>query len=146
MKTLTLADIMSPRPFVLHPHDRVGRALHQMSVLWIHHLPVVDHTGRVVGLVSHRDLLAAERPDDRVGDLMRRDVKTVSPETAPHEVAHLLLRHRIGCVPVTDDGGHLVGIVTVTDFVRVAYVLLGGQLPLDEVELGEPTELEERSL
>jgi CBS domain-containing protein len=44
-----------------------------------------------------------------------------------------LLRHKIGCVPVTDERGRLVGIVTETDFVRAAYVLLGGRVPVEEL-------------
>jgi len=64
-------------------------------------------------------------------------VKTVGPETPAHEAAYLLLRYPIGCVPVTDGGGRLLGIVTETDFVRIAYQHMGGQVPVDQIEAEE---------
>ena len=50
-------------------------------------------------------------------DLMSTDVVTVAPETPLRDVAKTLLRHRISAVPVVDDGGALVGIVSEGDLV-----------------------------
>jgi CBS domain-containing protein len=54
---------------------------------------------------------------------MSTEVITVAPETPADEAARLLLTNKLGCVPVVDPGG-IVGIVTETDFVRVAYAML----------------------
>jgi CBS domain-containing membrane protein len=138
MDPLRVSDIMSPDPIALYLDDRVHEGLEEMNISGIHHLPVLDDEGRLVGVVSHRDLLAArEQGEEPVATLMQRDVKTVSPDTLAHEAAYLLLRHGIGCIPVTDNDANLLGIVTVTDFVRIAYALLGGQVPVEQTEKEE---------
>src|SRR4051812_8856783 len=53
-----------------------------------------------------------------VGDIMTRDVITVSKETAIRELAELFTRHRIGSIPVVNGEGNLEGIVTETDLVE----------------------------
>ena len=134
----TVADVMTTTPTVLHGDDRMGRAAREMEIGLFRHLPVVDRRGHLVGLVSHRDVVGARaRPVRVVADAMQTDVKTVGPETPAHEAAYLLLRHKIGCVPVVDAQGRLVGIVTESDFVRVAYSLFGGRVPVGQLELEE---------
>jgi CBS domain-containing protein len=135
MKSLTVAEMMTREPTALPPQATVRRAREELDLSRIRHLPVVDRAGVLVGVVSLRDLLVAgEDPHLRLEQIMQTDVKTVGPDTQAHEAAYLLLRHAIGCVPVTDDGGRLVGIVTETDFVRIAYQHLGGQVPVDQLE------------
>lgn len=134
---VTVAEIMTPSPFVIGAADRVGQALRQMQLGSFRHLPVVDEENRVVGIVSQRDLLTAETGSVSVGSVMCADVKAVRPETAAHEAAYVLLRHKIGCVPVLDDDGVLVGIVTETDFLHVAYTALGGRVSVEELEMEE---------
>lgn len=135
---MRVAEIMTGDPTILHPSDPMERAAEEMKLGQIHHLPVVDRNNLLVGIISHRDVLAASANLDRRADqLMTTDVKSVGPDTAAHEAAYLLLRYGIGCVPVTNDAGVLVGIVTEADFVRVAYRLLGGVVPVDQIELEE---------
>lgn len=136
---MRVEDMMTRDLLVLRKTDMVSRARLEMDMSGIRHLPIVDANNYLIGLVTQRDVLAA---DDEAGDpistIMREDVITVSPETPAHEVAYLLLRHSIGCVPVTNSKTHeLLGIVTETDFVRVAYTKLGGQVPVDEIEQEE---------
>jgi CBS domain-containing protein len=49
-------------------------------------------------------------------------VVTVSPQTALADAAELLVRHKIGCVPVVDPHGKLVGLLTDTDLLAAAYL------------------------
>lgn len=135
---MRVADIMTDRPTTLTPEDRLERAMEEMRLGEIRHLPVVDEHGVLVGILSQRDVLAAgSNPRRRVCDVMTEEVMTVGPEVAAHEAAYLLLRYPIGCVPVTDDAGVLLGIVTETDFVRAAYQLLGGKVSVEQIELEE---------
>jgi CBS domain-containing protein len=101
----------------------------------LRHLPVVDESGKLVGLVSHRDILRAQissltgltdrekraRQDNvRVDQIMTRDVWTAGPDTFASNAGRLLLDHRFGCLPVVDSVGQLVGIVTERDYLRFA--------------------------
>ncbi len=126
---------MSQNPVAVHADDRLSKAAQTMSEVAIRHLPVVDRSGLLIGLLSHRDVLAAGDLSKRVSDVMRTDVKAVAPDTFAHEAAYLLLHYKIGCLPITDASGKLIGIVTEGDFVRVAYTLLGGRIPIGELEI-----------
>jgi CBS domain-containing protein len=101
----------------------------------LRHLPVVDDEGRLVGLVSHRDLLRAQistltgltadqrrarQEDVRVRELMTRDIWTVTPETLASVAGKTLGDHRFGCLPVVDERNVVVGIITERDFLRFA--------------------------
>lgn len=104
----------------------------------IRHLPVVEPSGNLVGLVSHRDILAAntsslvgltdEQRRARQGsvlvkDIMTKDMWTVTPQTYAEVAAQTLLDHAYGCLPVVEDG-KLVGILTERDFLKVAILYL----------------------
>lgn len=128
-----IAELMTPDPHVLAPTDSVGKAVRLMEVASIRHLPIVDTAGALVGVVSQRDLLTARDGDCRLADVMSRDLVTVAAQTPAHAVAALMLHHKIGCVPVVGPGGALCGIVTDSDLVRAACVLLGGNPMLDEL-------------
>ncbi|ACY19316.1 CBS domain-containing protein [Haliangium ochraceum] len=135
---MRVQEIMTADPTVLKPEDTLARADEEMMLGDIRHLPVVDRQGLLLGILSHRDVLAAgDGLDLPVSEYMAEDLVTVGPEVAAHEAAYLILRYAIGSVPVVDDDGHLVGIVTQTDFVRAAYGLLGGKVPVDQIELEE---------
>lgn len=120
----------------LQAHDTVEKARREMQLCHIRHLPVVDAEGGLVGIVSDRDLPWSEGTIEPIGDLMTVDVETVAPDTDLTEAALLLIRDRIGSLPVCEATGKVVGIVTESDFVRLAYHLLGGA-DLDERLLEE---------
>ena len=110
-----------------------------MKLKHLRHLPVIDDARRLVGLVSHRDLLAAQvsnrtgltrderravQDSVRVGHIMVKDVWTVRADVIASIAAAMLLDHKFGCLPVVDDHGVLVGIVTEHDFLRFATKVL----------------------
>jgi len=109
-----------------------------MAMKRLRHLPVVDEDGLLLGLVTHRDLLAAaisslaplseaERAELQftipVARAMREYVWTISPDAPADAAARLMLDHQIGCLPVTE-GRRLVGIITEADLVEAAAILL----------------------
>jgi CBS domain-containing membrane protein len=105
-----------------------------MALHHVRHLPVVEE-GRVVGVVSHRDLLRAalaetvkqvgRRADEvlrsvRVDAAMSSPAVTVTAATPMDHAIRLMLDKRIGCLPVVGAAGALIGLVTTTDVMRYA--------------------------
>ena len=99
----------------------------------IRRLPVVDADGQLVGIVTEGDInrvsdshvtdvrdfnLYHRIADLPIHDVMTHDVVTVSPDTSIGEVAQQLLDHRIGGVPVIEQG-RIVGVITESDLFRV---------------------------
>lgn len=97
-------------------------ALKVMQESALHHLPVVDADGNLVGIAAERDLLLAAthylQSAVEVGDIMHRGVVTVTPEMSVADAATLMVEKRIGGLPVLDSGKQLVGIITETDMFR----------------------------
>src|SRR4030095_8235874 len=108
-----------------------------MNLGRVRHLPVLDEDQRVVGIVSDRDLLAAAMtkvldfdPASRrtflrsieVGEVMAKVVVSVTPDTELGEVARIRVERKIGCVPVLDEDGGLLGLVTETDLIGAAFL------------------------
>jgi CBS domain-containing protein len=147
MKNLTVADMMTARVVVARAAMPLKEAA---SVLATHHisaLPVLDPDDRLVGMVSERDLLAKQAhplPEpvrwwqrrrtrreirraagDTVGHVMTTDPVTIAPNLPLAEAARRMTDHELKHLPVIDDKGALVGIVSRAD-------LLGAFLRTDE--------------
>lgn len=131
---LRVRDLMSPGVLTVLPGDRLVAVRDLMERHAIRHVPVVDPEGRLLGLVTHRDLLRhalVEQADVpatvaeevlariEVAEVMTLDPVTVSPETELHRAASVMLHRKFGCLPVVAKG-RLVGILTEADFVRMA--------------------------
>ncbi len=135
---MNVADLMSTDLVTLTEDETLAHAQQCMARGRIRHLPVV-RDGKLTGLITHRDLLAAsfsifaevERNEQRrifdtvrVVEAMHRDVVTVSPGLGVAQAASILLENKYGCLPVVDEKGVLVGIVTEADFLRLTVRLL----------------------
>jgi acetoin utilization protein AcuB len=130
---------MSRRVTTVRPDTGLGAAAKLMRARKIRHLPVVDNGGRLVGIVTARDLrqaLFAPAVQDRSEDLLRvlnalvvRDVMTrgvVSVRVAApiRDAARLMHERKLGALPVVE-GERLVGILTETDVLDAFQRLLG---------------------
>lgn len=109
-------------PVVTIPKDTdYMRALELMQQKRLRRLPVVDRDHRLVGIVAERDLLLAATRYPRAGvdvaEFMATKLVTVSPGMDLTAAARLMLEHRVGGLPVLDNGT-LVGIVTESDIFR----------------------------
>lgn len=84
----------------------------------VHEVYVVDPGERLAGVCQIRRLLMAE-PGRPIGEIMVHDPLTVPPETDQQEVARIIARYNFLALPVTDDAGRFLGIVTVDDVIDV---------------------------
>ena len=108
-----------------------------MNLGRVRHLPVIDEEQRVVGVISHRDLLASAMTQVldfdaqsrrtflrsiEVGEVMAKDVVTVGPDTRLGEIARIFIERKIGCAPVVAASGELLGLVTESDLLATAFL------------------------
>ena len=131
---MRVRDLMSSPVFTIRD-DKHLRAVEEI-MKWAHirHVPVVDHAGRLVGIISHRDLLAAavsplaikisqvERAQhlasSDVRTIMHQPKATIGPTEKVQDAARLMRVHKIGCLPVVE-GDQLVGILTEADLLGI---------------------------
>jgi CBS domain-containing membrane protein len=122
---ISVADFMTKDLVTVREGDDVALAESLLRLGGIRHLPVV-RDGKLVGLVTQRDVLRsgesgrASARDLPVSEVMTRELVTVRPTTGLAQAARTMLERKYGCLPVCDDDGKLVGIVTEADFVRFA--------------------------
>ena len=118
---MLVRDRMS-RPAVTVRQDAdFQKALALMQEKKLRRLPVVDDDGQLVGIVVERDLLVAAmrylQSRVEIGDIMTRNVVTVSPDADLVDVARTMLERKIGGLPVLEQG-RLVGIITESDIFK----------------------------
>lgn len=145
---IKIEDMMTRNPHTLLRSHLLEDAKHTMEALDIRHVPIVDADRQLLGIVSQRDVLAAQEsslqsiPENQsftlstpLHQVMHTSVMTVEPRAGLKEAAIYMQKHKVGCLPVVDKG-QLVGIITDSDFVSIAINLLELQ---EEVE---PEEVE----
>lgn len=130
----TVEQFMSTDLFTVCPEDVVDLAASLMHWKHVRHVPVEDDKGRLVGVVTHRDLLElfAEGGGANAGELVIRDIMksdpiTIAPETPTLEALQLMREKNIGCLPVVKND-KLVGLLTAHDFLTVSTKLLEERL------------------
>lgn len=120
MRGMTVERIMSPAPIVVGSGALLRKVWRLMAEHRIRHIPVVSGDG-LVGILSDRDLREAlpspTSPAGATAFAAAMDRITVTPQIPLAEAVHLLVRRKIGCLPVME-AGRLVGIETETDMLQ----------------------------
>ncbi|MBB4264495.1 IMP dehydrogenase [Roseospira visakhapatnamensis] len=113
---------MVVNPVTMHPDQPLADALAMMAHHKISGIPVVERdTGRLVGILTHRDVRFATNLDEPVSELMTRErLITVAEGVSQDEAKRLLHRHRIEKLLVVDDAFRCVGLVTVKDIEKAS--------------------------
>jgi acetoin utilization protein AcuB len=134
---MLVEDVMSRSLVTIAPEETLRAAVDLLLKNRIRHLPVVNGSA-LVGIVTDRDVKRAtpsvlsgidrdeyERvlADTKVAQLMTRDPVTVTPKTKLKAAVEIFIKRRVGALPVVDEGC-LVGILSDTDIVHVAFDLL----------------------
>jgi acetoin utilization protein AcuB len=126
---MTVDEMMTTAIKTMREDEAVGTADWEMAIEGIHHILILGEDGKLIGIVSDRDILRAGREaanSTPVGRIMRRDVTTVRATTPAIEAIELLLAGRFHALPVVDGDDRPVGIVTTTDILEVAKWVLHG--------------------
>jgi len=115
---MQMLHVMTRHPETVRPSDMLLKAKEMMDAGGFRRLPVV-HEGRVVGILTERDLRehGAYLKSTKVDAAMKTPVVTVDSKMSAEEAARLMLANKIGGLPVVD-GGKLIGIVTSSDMLR----------------------------
>lgn len=141
---MLVKDYMTRHPIMIEPHKPIMVAQQIMNENKIRHLPVVADGKRLLGLVTRQRLRI---PPDRLGSLNMweitrylsgltvekvmvkgQDLKTITPDSTLEEAADIMTRHKIGSLPVIEDG-MVLGIITETDLLIELQNLLGANEP-----------------
>ncbi|MEL7640566.1 MAG: CBS and ACT domain-containing protein [Solidesulfovibrio sp.] len=137
---MLIKDWMSKSPITAKPATSIMKAAKLMKENGYHRLPVVDDEGKLVGIVSDRDIKEASPSkattldmhelyyllsEIKVGDIMTKTVFSVGPQDTVEKAAVLLLRHNIGGLPVVDEAGTVVGVITDSDIFKVLVSITG---------------------
>jgi len=131
MSRTRVRDIMPRKMVTISESDRLSTVEDIMTLGHVRHMPVV-HAGKLVGVVSERDLLRASLSnlsefgnEERraflqvveIGRVMSTPPVVTALETSVEDAARVMAERKIGCLPVVD-GDRLLGLITETDILR----------------------------
>ena len=106
-------------PITIKRGSTIGKALDIMKEYHIGGIPVVDDEGRLVGIVTNRDLRFQEHLNQKVDDVMTSENLIVThQQTDLEQAAKILMRHRIEKLPVVDENNKLIGLITYKDITK----------------------------
>ena len=131
MKT-KVSNYMSPRVISIPPTMGVREAFFKMKENGIRHLPIVDETNSLIGIISDRELRRPNWVDEAqdiahvyyldnsmlVSDVMITNVHVIHTYDTLNKAVSLLLDNRIGAAPVLDKTGDIVGMLSAIDLLR----------------------------
>ena len=138
---MLVRDRMSTKPVTIAASTPIAEALRTMRHADVRRMPVLDESGRLVGIVSEKDLLVASPSPASsltasevhyllnhlmVSELMSTEVITISPDTPVEEAARIMADHKIGGLPVMESD-RLAGIITETDVFTVLLEMFGAR-------------------
>ena len=124
MSKLHVRDLMTSAVVSVGPDEPIDQVQALMERKHIRHVPVVDGAGRVLGVVSQRDVIQRALLEDTgaVSEIMAWKADTIEADDELSKAARIMLDQKYGCLPVVEHG-RLAGILTEADFVK--YVVSG---------------------
>lgn len=136
---MTVKRMMKKNPITTTAETSIVDVADILKENHIHRLPVLDKKGKLIGVITEKDILHAspspvsslsvyEMPYMlsrlKVSNLMTKNVRTIDPDTTVEEAAKIMVDDDLSCLPVIE-GDKLVGIVSKSDMFKVLYELFG---------------------
>lgn len=131
---ILIKDVMVPKPFTIGVDEPFSRVWDIFKIHKVRHLPVLDESRHLKGIITQRDLYKTISPRktmdgnfiydkhelDRyiLKHIMEKSVFTLSPSDTLGKTIDVMVRHKYGCIPIVDEKKYLVGIVTQIDVLR----------------------------
>lgn len=137
--TQTVSDLMTTNLFTVSTSNTLHDAHNLMKEKSIRHIPVVDENNLLVGILTQKIMIAKvmgivttfgenslQRREKKikVEDIMTTDFIRLAPSQSLQEVVTFFVENRHGCMPVVDENNKLLGLLTSSDFVKLAARLL----------------------
>ena len=123
-----ISEFMSREVLTLSENALLGEALKILVKFKVTGIPIVNSTGKMIGVYSEYDLIRQVQAHQQMSKALlstpiefSRSVKAVTPETSVDEVLRLFMEERFRRLPVLDETGKLVGIITRRDLMRAFY-------------------------
>ncbi len=101
----------------ISPESSIGEAITIMESYSISGLPVVKDD-KIVGIITHRDIKAIKNREKKVKEIMTKNVITAKEDITEEEALNLMYENRIERLPIVDDSGKLIGIITLRDILK----------------------------
>ena len=124
-------------PVTVRPEQKIAEALEVMARYKISGVPVIDEKGKLVGILTNRDLRFETRPDRPISSRMTKDRLITTPVgTTLEQAKELLHRHRIEKLLVVDRNGNLKGLITVKDIQKAIKYPIAAKDRLGRLRVG----------
>lgn len=111
-------NVMIDDPVTINPEATVLEAQNLMSDYRIGGIPVVDRNGILKGIVTNRDLRFEYNLDRKISEVMTTNLITTTHQTNLEAAARILQKHKIEKLPIVDEDGKLIGLVTYKDITK----------------------------
>jgi len=135
---MKVSQFMTSKVITARPEDGIRETFFRMRQYRVRHLPVIDKDGKLIGIISDRDLRRPDWVDETldiahayqlddnlsVGDMMTPNAKLIHTYDKVEKAIDLLLEHRFGALPVLNKEEELVGILSAYDLLKALMLCL----------------------
>ena len=140
LNKIKINDIMTKKVISIHENDRFSLVEEKLREFHIRHLPVINDGGKLVGIITQRDLYRTQSPRHLEDDtwyydqisldshilkyVMTKDPCTLNPEDPVAKAVLLMVERKYGCLPIVRKDRTLCGIITREDILKIAARIL----------------------
>ncbi|MGI6752199.1 MAG: CBS domain-containing protein [Anaerovoracaceae bacterium] len=118
---MKIRDLMTHSVSCVRPETSLAQVARQMQRENVGSIPVCDDLSQILGIVTDRDIVIRSvskgGSPNTAGDVMTRNIISISPNGSTHEAALLMAKHQIRRLPVVE-AGRLVGVLSLSDIAR----------------------------